>query len=528
MPILGSTPIKQTEISWVLSLLKNRRNKEALDNSLKLSKKHPTSVPVIQLLSKVYITMGDYQSAIKEYSKLVNNEPSNATTLKTLGSMYLKNNEPQNAIYTYQKILEFAPQDFETHYKIGNAYFEKNDFTGAIKNYEKALKLNPSFFQALYNLGNTFLSVKKFDKSVELFKKCLIVNPNHKDVLGNLGVALIESGNIDDAINIFENLVKVSPSAIAKEYLGRALLLKGQFKTGWKHYEARLDVSNKYPIYLKQKTRPFWKGEEGKDVFIAPEQGIGDQIMFMSIAKEAQKICKTLTILVDKRIKSICKRSIPNIDFISTKEELDDIDFDYQLPIGSLPRLFRNNEFDFLKSEAGYLEADQKYVELLRKKINFGDRPLVGISWASFNCLNSDKKSIELEKLEKTLTNFNCDVVNLQYGDVKKKVEEFTTDLNFRFINDHGIDVYNDIEGLAALIELCDLVVTIPNITIQLTGALGKKGWAIIPSSPNFTWTDYRATSLWFPNVDIFRQRKTGTWNEVLSELENMASKFFR
>ena len=86
--------------------------------------------------------------------------------------------------------------------------------------------------------------------------------------------------------------------------------------------------------------------------------------------------------------------------------------------------------------------------------------------------------------MEKTLTNFNCDVVNLQYGDVKKKVEEFTTDLNFRFINDHGIDVYNDIEGLAALIELCDLVVTIPNITIQLTGALGKKGWAIIPQVP--------------------------------------------
>ena len=528
MPLTEPTRVKHTEINGVLNLLKTNRNKEALEDSLKLSEKYPTSVPVIQLLSNSYIATGDYQSAIDEYSKLVNGEPHNPTLLKTLGSMYLKNKQPQNAILIYQKILEFAPKDAETHYKIGNAYFEKGDFTCAINSYENALTINPNFSSALYNLGNTFLTLKNFDKSVELFNKCLVVSPNHKGALGNIGIALIESGNVEKAIKIFKSLIAISPSPIAKEYLGRALLLKGQFQKGWEYYEARLDVSNKYPVFLKQKARPFWNGEEGKDVFISPEQGIGDQILFMSIVKEAQKICKTLTILVDKRIRSICKRSIPNIDFISTTEELDDIDFDYQLPIGSLPRLFRNNEINFLESEVGYLKADPKYVKHLKKKINLSNRPLVGISWASFNCLTSDKKSIELQKLQKTLINFNCDVINLQYGNVKKEVEDFTNDVNFKFINDHGIDVYNDIEGLAALIELCDLVVTIPNITIQLTGALGKKGWVIIPTNPNYTWTDYRATSLWFPNVDIYRQKKIGNWTEVLIELENMASKFFK
>ena len=87
--------------------------------------------------------------------------------------------------------------------------------------------------------------------------------------------------------------------------------------------------------------------------------------------------------------------------------------------------------------------------------------------------------------------------------------------------------MYNDIEGLAALIEICDLVVTIPNITIQLAGALGKKAWAIVPFSPHYTWTEYRRTSLWFPNVGIFRQRKINDWTEVLIELENKATKFF-
>ncbi len=76
---------------------------------------------------------------------------------------------------------------------------------------------------------------------------------------------------------------------------------------------------------------------------------------------------------------------MPNINFISTSEELDAIDFDYQLPIGSLPKLFRNNEIDFQKQEIGYLRANQSHAEHLKKELKLHDGPLIGISWASFN-----------------------------------------------------------------------------------------------------------------------------------------------
>lgn len=528
MPLSDPTKIIQSEIHRVVSLLRANKKREAIDHSLSLSEKFPTSVPIIQLLSNTYISIGDYKSAIQQYSKLLSTDPHNPIILKNLGAMHLKNDQPQNAIYTYKKILDFAPNDAEVHYKIGNAYFENSDFTLAIRYYKNALNLDPNFFEALYNLGNTYLTLKDFNKAEDLFNKCLIINSNHTGLLGNLGIVFLESGEVEKAINIFKNLIDICPSPIAKEYLGRALLLKGRFQSGWKYYEARLDVADKYPVFLQQKARPLWDGEEGKDVFISLEQGIGDQIMFMSLAEEAQIRCRSLTILVDKRIKSICERSMPSIKFISSKEQIDNIDFDYQLPIGSLPRLFRNNEIDFQKSRVGYLKADQNYVNHLKKKLNLANRPLVGLSWASFDCLTSDKKSIELNRLREALNSFGCDVINLQYGNVKRDVEEFSNNINFKFINDHGIDVYDDIEGLAALIEICDLVVTIPNITIQLTGALGKEGWVLLPFSPNYPWTDYRKTSLWYKNIDIFRQKKINDWTEVLAELEEMASKFFK
>ena len=140
--------------------------------------------------------------------------------------------------------------------------------------------------------------------------------------------------------------------------MGRALVLTRQFNKGWEYYEARLDDVKKYPVFLKRKAIPNWNGEKAKTSFYVWNR-IGDQIMFLSLAKEAQMLCKYLTILVDERIREICKRSLPNINFISTSEELDSINFDYQLPIGSLPKLFRNNEIDFQKQEIGYLKANQ-------------------------------------------------------------------------------------------------------------------------------------------------------------------------
>ena len=135
----------------------------------------------------------------------------------------------------------------------------------------------------------------------------------------------------------------------------------------------------------------------------------------------------------------------------------------------------------------------------------------------------SNKKSIALKNLRNVLANLNCDIINLQYGNVDKEVEAFTNSTNLNFINNHGVDVYNDIEGLAALIEICDLIITIPNVTVQLSGGLGKKGWVIVPFSPNFTWTIDKATSLWYPNINIYRQKKINDWTEVLTELESEA-----
>ena len=86
------------------------------------------------------------------------------------------------------------------------------------------------------------------------------------------------------------------------------------------------------------------------------------------------------------------------------------------------------------------------------------------------------------------------------------------------------VDNREDLDGLAALIELCDLVVSTSNVTIHMAGALGKDSWVLLPLCANSWWLIERTDSLWYPTVRLYRQKSLQDWSEVL-ELINIRFK---
>ena len=43
-----------------------------------------------------------------------------------------------------------------------------------------------------------------------------------------------------------------------------------------------------------------------------------------------------------------------------------------------------------------------------------------------------------------------------------------------------SVDNREDLDGLAALIEVCDLVISTSNVTIHMAGALAKETWVLV------------------------------------------------
>ena len=73
----------------------------------------------------------------------------------------------------------------------------------------------------------------------------------------------------------------------------------------------------------------------------------------------------------------------------------------------------------------------------------------------------------------------------------------------------------------AALIENLDLVITVDTSIAHLAGALGKKVWLILPTSPDCRWQLNRTDSPWYPTMRIFRQREYGNWKKVIEEIRS-------
>ena len=128
---------------------------------------------------------------------------------------------------------------------------------------------------------------------------------------------------------------------------------------------------------------------------------------------------------------------------------------------------------------------------------------------------------------KKIFENLDITLVNLQYGDVDKEIREFKKKTGIEVLQCGSVDNRDDLDGLAALIEVCDLVVSTSNVTIHLAGALGKETWVLLPYVANFWWLLDRTDSIWYPSLKLYRQKKFGDWEAITLSLRQDLVKNF-
>jgi hypothetical protein len=95
----------------------------------------------------------------------------------------------------------------------------------------------------------------------------------------------------------------------------------------------------------------------------------------------------------------------------------------------------------------------------------------------------------------------------LQYGDTTDEIKSIRDELGIDIISYDEVDNFNDIDGLTSLIQACDVVISIDNLTCQLSGALGKKTHLIISYGGGWWgWMADGSDSPWYNSVQIYRQ----------------------
>ena len=110
----------------------------------------------------------------------------------------------------------------------------------------------------------------------------------------------------------------------------------------------------------------------------------------------------------------------------------------------------------------------------------------------------------------------NYTFVSLQYGDVAQEIADLRDrqGVDVKLIAD--MDNMGDIDGFAALVDACDMILTIDNTTAHMAGALHKKTCVMLPHVPDWRWMLDREDSPWYPSLRLFRQTTLGDWGPVL------------
>ena len=389
-----------------------------------------------------------------------------------------------------------------------------------------ACLLNPQSADTAHVVATIFIRVGKPSEALEAIWRSLALSPGIVSSLITLASISIQANDFLSAERMYTRASNVAPEDHDPPYYLSLLQLRlGVFKEGWRNYEHRWLASIGKEQLSESKavrdSRPQYTGRyRPKRLLIWAEQGIGDEIMFGSLLDEFRVNCDELLVQVDPRLIDIFSRSLPNIRFFGFDKPISPALYDEQLPIGSLGKFLRPSRESFAGKGGRYLSAAKGAAERLRSELRVAKNELlIGICWRAVNPENRQMRSIPLEALLSALNFPGLRFLNLQYANVDKELSLLDASLRGCLLHHRDIDLTKNLDGVAGLIEACDLVISVGNAVAHLSGALGQRTWVLLPQIAGWRWLHGSTTCGWYESVRLFRQERRGDWNGVLSDL---------
>lgn len=479
-------------------------------------------------LAGCYHEMGYLENAITYYKKCTVIDPSNAESFKRLAMCYRFNRKYEKAISNLDISLNIQ-RTKESILLLGNIYKESGNFVKAQELFEEIIGSYLDDFEGKLALANLEIDKGNLDIAKNLLQN-IFSDPKKTPEINlrikiNLAKILMAKGEYEKAIDDYFNMVSIISDPSISYNLALCYLFLKRYELGWSYHEERIKLTTfgKLRSRYFSFTKPKWEtNRPKKNLLIWGEQGIGDIILHSQHIDMIKDDFVNLTLAVDEKLISFFAKIYPDIEIIDIEKMHQYTNYDYHLPIGSLGKNFQR------------LFKISKLIN--RQKYNFDDERVpekknklrCGISWQSTNKIFGHKKSIKLDSFNKILDNDEIEFINLQFSYDKNEVENMEKKLTKEIFTNHKIDCFNDIKGVASLINSCDLVITISNSNAHIAGKLGIKTFLLLPYSDGKLWywgTNDDKQIPWYPSITPIRCNDQNNWKQSISTLNEELEK---
>ena len=361
------------------------------------------------------------------------------------------------------------------------------------------------------NLVSELNRINRLDDALVLGLHAFDLDPQSAHVNFCLACTYDLLGQDDKAEELFERAYKFNPNLPELERgMSGFYLSRERFTEGAKHFYKRLSEKHGRP-----RTKPTWDGEDGR-VLVTAEQGIGDQILFLTAELPENCIIESDARLCPLVGRFLLKQTlaVPGLGTLSTP--LTTTPFDYQISAGEL--FLRN----YLKPKRQWLSGIMAEAKIMRetyKKASLG-KPVIGLSWNSANTFMGQEKSIPLIDFYQIMKIPGPLWLNVQYDGRHQEVAEFNTATKLLFVSDPEVDHVNNFESGLKQIAACDFIITVSNTVAHMAGAIGVPVALLCPRAQGrlWYWFQGREDSPIYPSMRIFRQDKDFSWDSAIQQ----------
>ncbi len=471
---------------------------------------------------------GKLDDAEKVYLEILEETPQNAEILNLLGMICMQKFQLSKAEEYILKAIDINPNKYFLE-NLAKVYLEKEDSEKAITIYSELLKLSEDNFDYLFNLATAYKLAKNVEKTIETYKKAIKVNPNHQDTYFNLGLIYDNIGQPQESIKYYKKAIELSPDDMETRYFTSLSYFKNRdYGHGLPYFESRLcrqtaivTQANTYPNLFNEK--PIWQGENvpDKTIYTYYEAGFGDVLMFSRYLPLLQKRCKKIIFKPQVPLVELFEYNFPEIEIVRFFKQEADMEFDYHIPILSLPYALGLNENDMFVGKSGYLKADNEIVERYKKEYFNNDSFKIGIKWRGNTHYEMDRV-IDIKSFTKLFNIPNTKFYSFQTFEGAEDLNEIINDYD---IVDIGKTVKNFSDTAGAL-ENMDLIICNDTSLAHLAGAMNKHCWILLPYLYNWRWHLDLTKCDWYDSVKLYRQKESGNWDEIFdrmySDLKNI------
>jgi hypothetical protein len=391
----------------------------------------------------------------------------------------------------------------------------------AVAALRQGLSLRPDNLEARRWLADTLLAQGNAlircrpDEAEHRYRDAIYVWPGYFEAISNLGEALVEQLRLPEALAMFRTALTLRPTDADTGFAyAVALLLSGDLREGWHHFEARRTMASWH--YDRRLELPQWQegvAVQGRHLLLMAEQGIGDVIQFARYAPLLARLGARATLEVPWALRPLFQAGGDLHAVIGADEAAPDCDL--TCPLMSLPLLFRTDVADIPATPTALHVPPARAAHWRECLAPYHGLRVGLVCSGDARNPNDATRSIPFAAFAPLLDAPGCQFTLLQ-PEIRDCDRTAIAAAPLLVMPGAALQDFAD---TAALIAQLDLVIAADTGVAHLAASLGCPVWLLLPHRPDWRWLLHRRDTPWYPTMTLYRQPRRGDWSAVIAEL---------